>query len=168
MDKKMLKSSKIACLVAMALWSMWAVIFVLRVLRFAGIINFEVGLGIDIAPVQWITDDPDIVPVQWVALLGYIFTTAAMLTMIFVFLYKSLKGISSDTVFNRANCRLLYAMAGLGFFYELFDTNRHIFLAAQRELVLTSDAIVLPLVIMVVSVFYKLALNAYEDSKLAI
>lgn len=166
MDKKIIKSSKVACYIALSLWGLWAVLFVLRVLRFAGIITFNAYLGIDIAPVEWI-DDPEVVPVQWVELLGYIVTTAAMITLSFVFIHKSLKGVSTDNVFNHTNARLLNIMAATSFFFELFDTNRHI-IFGWREVVINSDLFVVPLIILIVAMFYRLALHAYEDSKLAI
>lgn len=166
MDKKIIKSSKVACYIALSLWSLWAVLFVLRVLRFAGIITFNAYMGIDIAPVEWI-DDPEVVPVQWVELLGYIITTAAMIVLSFVFISKSLKGVSTDSVFNRTNARLLNIMAATAFFFELFDSNRQI-IFGERLLVINSNLFVVPLVILVVAMFYRLALHAYEDSNLAI
>lgn len=166
MDKKIIKSSKVACYIALTLWSLWAVLFVLRVLRFAGIITFNAYMGIDIAPVEWI-DDPEVVPVQWVELLGYIITTAAMVVLTFVFIYKSLKGVSTDSVFNRTNARLLNIMAVTSFFFELFSTNRQI-IFGWREFVITSDVFVVPLIILILAMFYRLALHAYEDSNLAI
>ncbi len=166
MDKTIIKSSKKACYIALTLWSLWALLFVLRVLRFAGIITFDFYMGIDIAPVAWI-DDPEVVPVQWVELLGYIVTTAAMIILSFIFIHKSLKGVSTDSVFNRANARLLNIMAVTSFFFELFDTNRQI-IFGWREVVINSDVFVVPLIILVVAMFYRLALSAYEDSNLAI
>lgn len=166
MDKKIIKSSKTACYIALTLWCLWALLFVLRVLRFAGIITFNAYMGIDIAPVEWF-DDPEVVPVQWVELLGYIFTTAAMIVLSFIFIHKSLKGVSTDSVFNHANARLLNIMAATSFFFEFFDTNRQI-IFGERTLVVTGNLFVVPLIILVVALFYRLALNAYEDSNLAI
>lgn len=166
MDKKIIKSSKTACYIALSLWGLWTVLFVMRVLRFAGIITFNVYLGIDIAPVVWF-DDPEIIPVQWVELLGYIISTAAMIALSYIFIHKSLRGVATDSVFNSTNARLLYIMSVVAFFFELFDTNRQI-IFGSREVVLTGSVFVMPLVILIVAMFYKLALNAYEDSNLAI
>ena len=166
MDKGLIKASKTACTIGMTLWTLWAIVFILRLLRFANIISFNCGLGIDIAPIVWI-DDPEVVPVQWVELLGYIISNVLMLTLTFIFLYKSLNGVSTNSIFNSTNAGLLNALVCVSFFYELFDDNRLI-IFGERALVLTSDIFVVPLCILVISIFYKLALNAYEENHLTI
>lgn len=165
MDKKILKSSKAICLVALGFWGLWALIILFRLLRFAGIINFNLYLGFDIAPIVWFDDEAIIM--QWIELAGYVITNVAMVSLVFLFIYKSLKGMKKNEVFTRGNVLLLYLMAAVSFFYELFITNRGI-IYGKREIVLDSDPFTTTLIILVVAVFYKLALNAYEENRLTI
>lgn len=165
MDKKILKTSKTICFVALGFWAMWALIILFRLLRFAGIINFNLYLGFDIAPIVWFDDEA--ILAQWIELAGYVLTNIAMICLVFLFIYKSIKGMKINEVFTHVNVRLLYLMAIVSFFYELFMANRGI-LYGQRQVVLDSDPFTTTLIILVVAVFYKLALNAYEENRLTI
>ena len=84
-----------------------------------------------------------------------------------MFIYKSLKGMDMNEVFTRGNVRLLYVMAAVSFFYELFMANRGI-LYGSREVVLDTAPFTTPLVVLVVAMFYRLALHAYEENRLTI
>ena len=165
MDKKILKSSKAICLLALIPWGLWALIIILRLMRFAELINFNVYLGIDIAPIAWYDDEAIIA--QYIELTGYVITNIMMIGMVFLFIYKSLKGMDVNEVFSRGNVMLLYGMAAVSFFYELFTSNRGI-LYGSRELVLDTAPFTTPLILLVVAVFYRLALHAYEENRLTI
>lgn len=84
-----------------------------------------------------------------------------------MFIIKSLKGMDINEVFSRGNVRLLYLMAAVSFFYELFMANRGI-LYGSREVILDSDPFTTPLILLVVAMFYRLALHAYEENRLTI
>lgn len=165
MDNKILKSSKLVCFLALIPWGLWTLVIILRLLRFAGLINFNVYLGIDIAPIVWYDDEA--IVAQYIELAGYAITNIVMISMVFMFIYKSLKGMDVNEVFTRGNVRLLYVMAAVSFFYELFMANRGI-LYGSREVVLDTDPFTTPLVVLVVAMFYRLALHAYEENSLTI
>lgn len=165
MDSKILKSSKAICILALIPWGLWTLIIILRFLRFAGLINFNVYLGIDIAPIAWYDDEAIIA--QYIELAGYSITNVAMISMVFMFIFKSIKGMNVNEVFSRSNVRLLYGMAAVSFFYELFTANRGI-LYGSREVMLDTDPFITPLIWLVVAVFYRLALHAYEENRLTI
>ncbi|MCQ2113783.1 MAG: hypothetical protein MJY52_01825 [Bacteroidaceae bacterium] len=165
MEDKILKRSKTVCYLALVFWGIWTLVIIMRLMRFMGIINFNVFLGIDIVPIVWFDDEAIIA--QCIELAGYIITNIAMICLAFLFITKSLKGIKVNEVFTRVNVRILYIMAAVSFFYELFQANRSI-LYGNREVVLDSDPFTTTLIILIVAVFYKLALCAYEENRLTI
>lgn len=165
MDNKILKSSKLVCLLTLIPWGLWTLVVILRFLRFAGLVNFNVYLGIDIAPIVWYNDEAIIA--QYIELVGYAITNVVMISIVFMFIIKSIKGMDVNEVFTRGNVRLLYLMVAVSFFYELFMANRGI-LYGSREIILDSDPFTTPLILLVVAVFYRLALHAYEENRLTI
>ncbi|MBQ0085896.1 MAG: hypothetical protein KBS65_06630 [Prevotella sp.] len=165
MEDKILKRSKTVCYLALVFWGIWALLIIMRLLRFMGIINFNIYLGIDIAPIVWFDDEAIIA--QWIELTGYVITNITMICLVFLFIYKSLKGIKANEVFTHINVRILYLMTATSFFYELFKANRSI-LYGNREVLLDSDPFTTTLIILIVAVFYKLALCAYEENRLTI
>ena len=61
--EKMKSRASLMCKVLLGFVAIWAVVMLLRVLAICGLLDFEVGLGIDIAPAVWF-NDPEVDFVQ--------------------------------------------------------------------------------------------------------
>lgn len=167
MENSVIKSSKMACNLALALWSICTFVFVLRLLRYLGIITINVYLGIDIAPIAWYPDDPEAQIAQWIELFGYVLTTALMLLLTFMLIIRTRNGIMTNRVFTPSNAKALKCLSGVVFFNILFTDNLGI-IYGSREVCLTSNPFVTSLVILIVAMLYKMAVSVANENELTI
>lgn len=168
MKNQTISTSKFLCYSVLCFCSLWALIFIVRVLRFANIITFDLVGYMNVVPVKWIENaSATVVTIQWAELIGYIITSAVMIGIIFAFIIKLLKGLKSNQVFTQCNTRLLFALATTSFFFELFQTNEHI-LRGVREVIISSELFTTPMIILLVAMLYSLAVKASEENKLTI
>jgi hypothetical protein len=168
MKNQTILTSKFLCYMALCFCSLWTLIFIVRVLRFANIITFNLAGASDVGPVVWIENaSATVTAIQWIELIGYVVTTAIMIAILFTFILKLLKGLKSDQVFTRSNTRLLFALAATSFFFELFLMNKHI-ISGMREIHITSELFITPTIILLVAMLYSLAVKAAEENKLTI
>lgn len=167
MEKSVIKSSKMACNLALALWSICTLVFVLRLMRYLGIITVNVYLGIDIAPIAWYPDDPEAQIAQWIELFGYVITTTILLIMTFMLIISTRKGIKSNRVFTHSNAKALLYLSGVVFLNILFTDNISI-IYGSRSVCLTSNPFVYSLVILIVAMLYKMAVSITDENHLTI
>lgn len=158
--------ASILCKVLLGFVVIWAVVMLLRVLAICGLLNFEVGLGIDIAPAVWF-NDPEVDFVQWIEVVGYIVTNVLMIWLLACILITAIKGLKSGNVFSRKNVCRLYTLAAVSLFYELFDDNRRIIYGA-RELVLNMGVFTTPVILCCVALIYAIAVSTAEENSLTI
>lgn len=166
MEAKVIKSSKLACTLAMCLWSIHALIFALRLMRYAGVISFNVYMGIDIAPIEWY-EDQEAQLAQWIELVGYIATTIAVLYLTLRLIIETWRGIATSKVFTRTNARLLMWLTGIVFFNILFTDNIGV-IYGSKQVVIRSAAFVSCLAILIAAMLYRMAVNVSEENSLTI
>lgn len=167
MERSVIKSSKLGCRLALCLWSLYALVFVLRLLRYVGILTFDIYLGIDIAPIAWYQDDPEAQIAQWVELVGYVLTTISMLCLTLHLIVATRRGIATNMVFTRSNARLLLWLSGIMFFHVLFADNLGI-IYGSRQLYLNATPFVSCMVVLIVAMLYRMAVSVSEENNLTI
>lgn len=167
MEKSVIKSSKRACSLAICLWSLYALVFVLRIMRYAGIISFNIYMGIDIAPIAWYENDPDAQIAQWIELIGYILTTVSVLYLVLRFILATRSGIAANKVFTRSNTRLLMWLAGILFLHILFTDNIGI-IYGSHQVCINASPFISSLVVLIVAMLYKMAVSVAEENNLTI
>ena len=164
--KEIKTKASILCKVLLVFVAIWAVVMLFRVLAICGLLNFEVGLGIDIAPAVWF-NDPEVDFIQWIEIAGYILTNVLMIWLLASILITAIKGLNSGNVFSRKNVCRLYALATVSLFYELFDDNRGI-IYGSRELVLNTGVFTSPVILFCVALIYAIAVSTAEENSLTI
>lgn len=167
MEKKVIKSTRWACSLALALWSLFALVYVLRIMRYCGLISFNIYLGFDIAPVEWCEEDPEFVVVQWVELIGYAVTTFFLLCLCLRLILMTRRGLVSGKVFTARNARVLMILVPVVFFQILFDDNLAI-IFGSRQIYIGSTPFTSSLVTLVVAMLYRLAVIESEENSLTI
>ena len=164
--KEIKTKASILCKLLLVFVAIWAVVMLFRVLAICGLLNFEVGLGIDIAPAVWF-NDPEVDFIQWIEIAGYILTNVLMIWLLASILITAIKGLNSGNVFSRKNVCRLYALATVSLFYELFDDNRGIIYGA-REMVLNTGVFTTPVIICCAALIYAIAVSTAEENSLTI
>ena len=167
MEKSVIKSSRIACNLSIALWSICTFVFVLRLMRYLEIITFNVFLGIDIAPIEWYPDDPEAQIAQWIELLGYVTTTTILLILTLKLIISTRKGIKTNRVFTHSNAKALMYLSAAVFLGTLFSDNLGI-IYGSRSVCLTSNPFVYSLVVLIVAMLYKMAVSITDENSLTI
>lgn len=167
MENSVIKSSKMVCSLALILWSTCATVFVLRIMRYIGLVTFNVYMGIDIAPIAWYPDDPEAQIMQWIELFGYVLTTTLVLAMTIHLLLATRKGIKANRVFTRRNARVLKWLAGATFLNTLFTDNIGI-IYGSRQIYLGSSPFVCALIVLIVATLYQMAVSVAEENELTI
>ena len=165
MENSVIKSTKAACNLALILWSLYALLFLLRVLRYCGIISFNVYLGIDIAPIEWFSDEAQIA--QWIELIGYIFSTILMLFLTIRLILSTRRGIKSNEIFTKSNAKSLMWLSAIVFFHLLFAENLSI-IYGFRELFINTTPFVCCLITLIVAMLYKMAVSVSEENRLTV
>lgn len=166
MEKRVIKSSKWACTLALVLWSLFALVYVLRLLRYCGLISFNIYCGFDIAPIAW-EDEPALVAMQWVELIGYAVSTFCLLYLTLRLILMTRKGLVSGKVFTARNARVLMMLVPVVFFQILFDDNLSI-IFGSRQLYIGSTPFTSSLVTLIVAMLYRLAVIESEENSLTI
>ena len=164
--KEIKTKASILCKLLLVFVAIWAVVMLFRVLAICGLLNFEVGLGIDIAPAVWF-NDPEVDFIQWIEIAGYILTNMLMIWLLASILITAIKGLNSGNVFSRKNVCRLYALATVSLFYELFDDNRGIIYGA-REMVFNTGVFTTPVILCCVALIYAIAVSTAEENSLTI
>lgn len=167
MEKKVIKSTQWVCSLALVLWSLFALVYVLRLLRYCGLISFNIYCGFDIAPIAWCDDDPEFVTVQWVELIGYAVTTFCLLCLSLRLILMTRRGLVYGKVFTARNARILMMLVPVVFFQILFDDNLAI-LYGSRQLYIGSTPFTSSLVTLIVAMLYRLAVIESEENSLTI
>lgn len=166
MKGSIIRSTRATCRVAFGFWCIWALVFALRVLRYCGIISFNIYIGIDVVPITWVDDAGQNVA-QWIELIGYIVTSAAVLGLALLFIRRTQSGLTTGEVFTRGNARALKWMAPLVFFHVLFTDNLGI-IYGKMQLYIGSTPFVASMLTLVVAMLYGLACYAQEENRLTI
>ena len=164
--KEIKTKASILCKVLLGFVAIWAVVMLLRVLAICGLLDFEVGLGIDIAPAVWF-NDPEVDFVQWIEIFGYVATSVLMIWLLARILLTVIDGLKNGNVFSRSNVYRLYALALVSLFYELFDDNRSI-IYGLREVVLNTGVFTTPVIICCAALIYAIAVSTAEENSLTI
>lgn len=166
MRKSDLKATNVACMLAMGLWSIHALIFALRLMRYAGVITFNVYMGIDIAPIKWY-EDQEAQLAQWIELVGYIATTIAVLYLTLRLIITTRRGLAASQLFTRSNARLLMWLAGIVFFNIFFTDNIGI-IYGSKQVLIRSAAFVSSFAILIAAMLYRIAVSVAEENDLTI
>lgn len=166
MKENILKSTRTTCAVAFAFWCLWVLVFALRLLRYCGLITFNVYLGIDIVPIEWAADE-GARAAQWTELVLYVLTSALVLWLAFVFIRRTLSGLTSGKVFVRSNATALRWMAPVVLLHVLSTDNLPI-LYGQLQLYIGSTPFVAAMLTLIVAMLYSLACYAQEENDLTI
>lgn len=166
MKETMLKSTRAISYIALGFWCIWALVFVLRVLRYAGIINFDIYMGVDVMPITW-QENPDESIGVWVELVGYITSSIVTLLLSFLFIRKTLRALSSGEVFTLVNVKALRLMVPSVFFYALFCDNLQC-LYGIMHIAINSTPFVAAMLTLIMAMLYNLAYYAQEENRLTI
>ena len=148
------------------LWSLFALVYVMRLLRYCGLISFNIYCGFDIGPIAW-EDEPALVAMQWVELIGYAVSTFCLLYLTLRLILMTRKGLVSGKVFTARNAHILMMLVPVVFFQILFDDNLAI-LYGSRQLYIGSTPFTSSLVTLIVAMLYRLAVIESEENSLTI
>lgn len=166
MRDSIIRSTRTTCRVTFGFWCIWALVFVLRVLRYCGIISFNIYMGIDVVPVTWV-DDAGQQVAQWIELVGYVLTSALVLWLSFLFIRRTMTGLTSGEVFTRSNVRALKWMVPLVFF-NVFFTDNLLIIYGQMQLYIGATPFVASMLTLIVAMLYSLAYSTQEENRLTI
>lgn len=167
MENAVIKSSRMACNLALGLWSICTLVFALRLMRYLGIITFNIYLGIDIAPIAWYPNDQEAQIAQWIELFGYVTTTTIVLILTFKLIISTRKGIKRNRVFTHSNAKALMCLSGMCFLNILFTDNLGI-VYGSRSVCLTSNPFICSLVVLIMALLYKMAVSITDENNLTI
>ena len=118
-----------------------------------------------ITPLVW---NPDIKGWQIFILAGRLVGATLLFVMCCIFLHRINKGLKEGDVFPRSNVALIRWAALVAAFLAFVHTNYDAVVKGESELMVDSNIILAPLIVLLFAGLYKMAYLAAKDSKLAI
>ena len=118
-----------------------------------------------ITPMIW---NPDIRGWQIFILSGRFIGITALFILCCIFLYRTNKGLKEGDIFPKSNISLIRWTALVAALLTFVHTNYDAVVKGESALMLDSNTILVPLIVLLFSGLYRMAYLAAKDSKLAI
>lgn len=160
------KMINIVCRMVLVFLAGWLLLFLVQLLRWTNLIDVNIGLGTKICPMAWSTVNKVHV-IQWVELLGYSLSTIILIFLSSKFIITSLGKLDIKRLFNRQNTKLLWGITIADFFFKFFSLNINI-LFGLREIQFGSEMIISPLLFLIMTLMYEVAVSITEENELTI
>ncbi len=160
------KLIKRACYVVLVVLAGWFLLVLLQFLRWAGVIDFNIGADSQIHQVAW-SEEGKVLVIQYIEMFGYLISSLLMIFNSSRLIVLCLKGIKFRKIFTRKNAKLLWNITFVSSFFELFSSNIPI-LFGDREIHFGSNLIVSPLIFLVITLLYDAAVSVSEENELTI
>jgi hypothetical protein len=144
----------------------WLLLFFLQLLCWTNVININIGLGTQIRPIAW-SYFYKVRMIQWVELICYSLSTITLISFSSKFMINILGKLDVKKIFNRHNTNLLWGITIADFFFEFFSLNINI-LFGLREIQFSSGIIISPLLFLIMTLMYEVAVSVTEESELTI
>lgn len=144
----------------------WFLLFLFQLLRWTNTININVGLGTQIRPIAWSSVNKVLI-IQWVELICYSLSTIILISLSSKFMINCLGKLDIKRIFNQYNTKLLWGITIADFFFEFFSLNIEI-LFGLREIKFSSGIIISPLLFLIMTLMYEVAVSVTEENELTI
>jgi len=144
----------------------WFLLFLFQLLRWTHAIHINVGLGTQIRPIAW-SSVPKVLTIQWVELICYSLSTIILISFSSKFMISCLGKLYIKKIFNRQHAKFLWGITIADFFFEFFSLNIEI-LFGLREIQFSSGMIISPLLFLVMTLMYEVAVSVTEENELTI
>ena len=118
-----------------------------------------------IFPLTW---NPDIKGWQIFILAARFLGLTLLYILCCIFLYRTNKGLKNGDIFHKSNISLIRWGALVAAVLAFVNSNYAAVVKGESELMLESNTILIPLIVLLFAGLYKMAYLAAEDSKLAI
>jgi hypothetical protein len=118
-----------------------------------------------ITPMVW---NPDIKGWQVFILAGRIIGATILFILCCIFLYRTNKGLKDGEIFPKSNISLIRWTALVAALLAFVHTNYDAVVKGESELMVDSNTILIPLIVLLFAGLYKMAYLAAKDSNLAI
>ena len=118
-----------------------------------------------IYPLTW---NPDIKGWQIFILAARFIGITALFVLCCIFLYRTNKGLKDGEIFPKSNISLIRWTALVAALLSFVHSNYEAVVKGESELMLESNTILIPLIVLLFAGLYKMAYLAAQDSKLAI
>ncbi|MDY6266755.1 MAG: hypothetical protein SPM31_06470 [Prevotella sp.] len=155
-----------ACYVVLLVLTGWLFLLVLQFLRWTGVIDINIGADSQIHQVSW-SEEGRVLAIQYIEMSGYLLSSLLMIAIASRLIVFCLRGIKFRKLFTRKSAKLLWNITFVSFFFELFSSNLSI-LFGDREIHFGSNLIVSPLIFLVITLLYDVAVNVSEENELTI
>ena len=160
------KMINIVCRMVLVFLAGWLLLFLVQLLRWTNLIDVNIGLGTKICPMAWSTVNK-VHAIQWVELLGYSLSTIILIFLSSKFIITCLGKLDIKRLFNRQNTKLLWGITIADFFFKFFSLNINI-LFGLREIQFGSEMIISPLLFLIMTLMYEVAVSITEENELTI
>ena len=160
------KVISIVCRMVLIFLVGWFLLFLFQLLRWTNAIHINIGLGTQIRPIAW-SSVPKVLTIQWVELICYSLSTIILISLSSKFMISCLGKLDIKKVFNRQHTKLLWGITIADFFFEFFSLNIEI-LFGLREIQFSSGMIISPLLFLVMTLMYEMAVSVTEENELTI
>lgn len=160
------KVISIVCRMVLIFLAGWFLLFLFQLLRWTNAIHINVGLGTQIRPIAW-SPVPKVLTIQWVELICYSLSTIILIYLSSKFMINCLGKLDIKKIFNRQHTKLLWGITIADFFFEFFSLNIEI-LFGLREIQFSSGMIISPLLFLVMTLMYEVAVSVTEENELTI
>ena len=118
-----------------------------------------------IYPLTW---NPDMKAWQIFILVARFLGITSLFILCCIFLYRTNKGLRDGEIFPKSNIPLIRWTALVAALLAFVNSNYEAVVKGKSELMLESNTILIPLIILLFAGLYKMAYLAAKDSKLAI
>ena len=118
-----------------------------------------------ITPMTW---NPDIKGWQIFILAGRFVGVTLLFILCCIFLYRINRGMKDGEIFPKSNISLIRWTALVAALLAFVHSNYDAVVKGESALMLDSNTILIPLIVLLFAGFYKMAYLAAKDSKLAI
>jgi hypothetical protein len=160
------KMINIVCRMVLIILVGWFLLFLFQLLRWTNSINVNVDLGTQIRPIAW-SSVKKVLTIQWVELIGYSLSTIILIFLSSKFMTNCLGKLDIKRIFNQHNIKLLWGITLADFFFEFFSLNIDI-LFGLREIQFSSGTIISPLLFLIMTLMYEVAVSVTEENELTI
>ena len=149
------KVISIVCRMVLIFLAGWFLLFLFQLLRWTNAIHINIGLGTQIRPIQW------------VELICYSLSTIILISLSTKFMISCLGKLDIKKIFNRQHAKFLWGITIADFFFEFFSLNIEI-LFGLREIQFSSGMVISPLLFLIMTLMYEVAVSVTEENELTI
>ena len=98
----------------------------------------------------------------------YISSTLMLTAAVLYFIINIMKGLNKGIIFNRINTLVIYAGAVIFFFYSFMQTSVENVIEGKYVWSINTNMLICPLIIIILGLLHKLAVEASEENNLTI